>query len=416
MNDSLNVQLNGVSVGVITRRADRRIVFEFNESYTKYPNRPTLSQSFEGVAGGVRNRERASSSGHVSSFFSNLLPEGQLLSYLARTAGLRETQEFELLEFLGADLPGAVIVSREGEQSERTYQLSLDVSDTDVLRFSLAGVQLKFSALLKRGGRLTIPVRGLGGDWIVKLPSAGFARMPENEYSVMQMASRIGIGIPETELVPMSNIEGLPPEFADFDEPNAIAIRRFDRTLGRRIHIEDLAQALAQRPGDKYNPQVNYTDVTKLVARACGENDAIEVSKRLMFSAIVGNGDMHLKNWSFIYPDCRTPKLSPAYDFLCTVMYIPGDSMALKLGSARHYRELNLDEFKALAAGASVDQNAFVNAAVDTAVNFREGWTECIESLPIDDALKRTVERQMRTCPAIVSALGRTMHGIKHKR
>lgn len=416
MKDSLNVQLNGVSVGVVTRRTDGRVVFEFNESYPNDPNHPILSQSFVGAAGSVLNRERASSSGQVPSFFSNLLPEGQLLNYLARTAGVRETQEFELLEFLGADLPGAVVVSRAGERGERSYQPSLDVSDKDDLRFSLAGVQLKFSALSKRSGRLTIPAHGLGGDWIVKLPSAEFARMPENEFSVMKTASRVGIDIPETKLIPMSEIEGLPPEFADFEEPNAVAIRRFDRTLERRIHMEDFAQVFGQRPGDKYNPQVNYTDATKLVARVCGEEDAIDVSKRLMFSAIVGNGDMHLKNWSLIYPDSRMPKLSPAYDFLCTTIYISGDSMALKLGSARKWKELTLDDFATVADDAGIDQTAFVNAAIDTCVKFREEWSDCTKSLPIDDMLKRSVERQMRTCPAIVSALGYTPHIAKRDR
>ncbi|MCY4095531.1 MAG: HipA domain-containing protein [Gammaproteobacteria bacterium] len=408
MKDCLNVQLNGVPVGAVVRRVDGRVVFEFSDSYLNNPNRSILSQSFVGVAGGVRNRERASSSGQVPSFFSNLLPEGQLLNYLANAAGVRETQEFELLEFLGADLPGAVVVSREDERSERPIQPSADVSDSDDLRFSLAGVQLKLSALVKQGRRLTIPAQGLGGDWIVKLPSAAYARMPENEYSVMMMASRVGIAIPETYLVPVGEIEGLPREFADIRQSNAIAIRRFDRGLGRRIHAEDFAQAFGQRPIDKYNPQLNYTDVTQLVAHVCGENDAIDVSKRLMFSAIVGNGDMHLKNWSFIYPDGRKPELSPAYDFLCTTVYLPEDDLALKLGSARHWKNLTLDDFNAVADGAGLDRDSFVNAAVETVLKFREGWDDCAKSLEVDQALKHSIERQMRTCPAIVSVLEQT--------
>ena len=52
------------------------------------------------------------------------------------------------------------------------------------LRFSLAGVQLKFSALMETSKGLTLPVGGAGGDWIVKLPSPRFDAVPENEYAI----------------------------------------------------------------------------------------------------------------------------------------------------------------------------------------------------------------------------------------
>ena len=54
-----------------------------------------------------------------------------------------------------------------------------------VLRFSLAGVQLKFSAVMEASGGLTIPAGGMGGSWIVKLPSARFAAVPENEFAML---------------------------------------------------------------------------------------------------------------------------------------------------------------------------------------------------------------------------------------
>ena len=336
MKDCLKVYLHGVAVGEIVRFDDGRIGFEFDDEYRNDFSRFTLSQSFVDAEGGVRTLEPLSSSGQLPTFFSNLLPEGQLLTYVARAAGVRKTQEFELLKYLGADLPGDVVVRREGERSEHRQPISSGVEEAEDLRFSLAGVQLKLSAIVRRGGALTIPAHGLGGDWIVKLPTAAYQRMPENEYSVMAMAAHVGIDIPETKLVPIVEIEGLPAEFSNFEESHAFAIRRFDRTLERRIHMEDFAQALAQRPADKYNPQLNYSDLVRLVAKVCGEDDAIEFSRRLMFSAIVGNGDMHLKNWTLIYLDGRTPHLSPAYDFLCTTVYIPADSLALKLGSARH--------------------------------------------------------------------------------
>ena len=406
MRDRLRVYLHGRFIGEVERFDDGRISFDFDDAYRLDPDRPTLSQAFLTDEGGVTSLERLASSGFVPSFFSNLLPEGQLRTYLARTAGVRETQEFELLEFLGADLPGAVEVRRDDDGAIARLRSPIETSDeSELLRFSLAGVQLKFSAIERRGGGLTIPAHGLGGDWIVKLPSTQYPRMSENEYSVMSIAERVGIDVPEVRLVPMSEIQGLPTEITNFDESNALAVRRFDRDSGRRIHIEDFAQALAQYPSDKYNPAVNYADLTRLVAIVCDERGVIDFANRLMFNAIVGNGDMHLKNWSFIYPDGVSVKLSPAYDLLCTTVYIPQDDLALRLGAARKWQDLSLEDFVAVADRAGVNRTLFVDAAVDTASRFHDRWKECANSLPVEDSLKLSIEKQMTICPAIQAAM-----------
>ena len=211
---------------------------------------------------------------------------------------------------------------------------SSNLNSSRALRFSLAGVQLKFSAIERQTGWFTIPAYGLGGDWIVKLPSTEYSRVAENEYSVMSVAGRVGIDVPEMKLTRVAEIEGSLPEITNLEESEALVSKRFDRALSRRIRMEDFAQALAQRPADKYNPQVTNNDLTKLVAQVCGEDDVIEFARRLTFNAIVGNGDMHLKNWTLLYPDGRTSELSPAYDFLCTTVYIPDDGLALRLGTA----------------------------------------------------------------------------------
>src|SRR5438105_10451692 len=59
------------------------------------------------------------------------------------------------------------------------------------LRFSLAGVQLKFSAVMEASGGLTIPAGGMGGSWVVKLPAGRFASVPENEYRSEEHTSEL---------------------------------------------------------------------------------------------------------------------------------------------------------------------------------------------------------------------------------
>src|SRR5436853_3301748 len=82
------------------------------------------------------------------------------------------------------------------------------------LRFSLAGVQLKFSAVMEASGGLTIPAHGVGGSWIVKLPSTQFPAVPENEYVMLELARAVGITVPEIRLVPVSDIRSLPEDAA----------------------------------------------------------------------------------------------------------------------------------------------------------------------------------------------------------
>jgi serine/threonine-protein kinase HipA len=119
------------------------------------------------------------------------------------------------------------------------------------MRFSLAGVQLKFSAVQQANGGLTIPATGKGGSWIVKLPSSRFDAVPENEYSMMELARMLGMDVPETQLLPINQIANIPAGIGKYGD-SAFVIKRFDRVDGQAIHIEDFAQVFGVYPQDKY--------------------------------------------------------------------------------------------------------------------------------------------------------------------
>src|SRR5436189_5912897 len=149
--NALAVHLHGRRIGIINRLAGDRQLFSFEQDYIDDPNRPTLSLSFKGQAGGIVTALRPVSR-HVPPFFSNLLPEGHLRTYLAEQAGVKPEREFFLLAALGEDLAGAVTVTpldasrrdddhpRHDEEHDKEEQ-----REDGVLHFSLAGVQLKFS-------------------------------------------------------------------------------------------------------------------------------------------------------------------------------------------------------------------------------------------------------------------------------
>ena len=172
--------------------------FAFEESYLNDPERPVLSQSFFSPSGEIITETKATRV-KLPPFFSNLLPEGPLRTYLAERGGIKPAREFKLLELLGEDLPGAVIVRPlEGIVTAHTETEYKERNNNEKpYRFSLAGVQLKFSGIAGKNGGLTIPAGGIGGDWIIKLPAQNFTHVPENEWAMLHLAAEIGIPVPD---------------------------------------------------------------------------------------------------------------------------------------------------------------------------------------------------------------------------
>ena len=272
-----------------------------------------------------------------------------------------------------------------------------DSATVPALRFSLAGVQLKFSGLKRHGknGGLTIPVSGTGGDWIVKLPSSRHPNVPENEFASMSLASRLGIDVPEIDLIGIDKIEGL-PEGLDRYGASAFAIRRFDRNEAGAVHIEDFAQVYRVYPDDKYE-NASYRSILTVLAAETDDTSMIEFIRRLTYSVLIGNGDMHLKNWSLIYPDRKRPILSPAYDLLSTVPYIPDDEAALKFLRARAWASFTYDELIAIADKARVASHMIVDAAKETVERFDDLWSKAKAELPFSADVSDAIERHRQS-------------------
>jgi len=401
--NALSVRLYGRHIGVITRLAGDRQFFAFEQDYIEDQKRPTLSLCFKGSTGGLVTDTRPTGR-RVPPFFSNLLPEGHLREYLAKRADVNPEREFFLLAVLGADLPGALVIApMEGGEPPADAQHDHDDKQDDddhghggeqPLRFSLAGVQLKFSALMEASGGLTIPADGMGGSWIVKLPSARYQAVPENEFTMLELARRVGIAVPENKLVDISTIKGL-PEQAHTAEGKALAVKRFDRLPdGKPIHMEDFAQVFGEFPNDKYKHH-SYANIAAVLWAEIGDGAVEEFVRRLVFSVLIGNADMHLKNWSLLYPDQRTPALSPGYDFVATLPYIPGDKLGLSFGGSRNLSEITQDQMRRFADTARIPASPLWQIAAETAEGTAEAWKtlEQADLLPKD--LRASIENQI---------------------
>ena len=261
----LEVLLYGEPIGTLTQIGGDRTIFAFNDDYIADSGRPVLGLGFKNRYGELLTEFRPYRT-RTMPFFSNLLPEARLRDYLAERAGVNPGREFHLLWALGEDLPGAITVrSADGEEwppeiGEPLDEDSARERDEKALRFSLAGVQLKFSALESASGGLTIPAKGIGGSWIVKLPSERFRGVPENEFSMMSLARKLGMNVPAAGLVNVKDIDGLPPDVVTMDG-KALAIERFDRLSdGSRVHTEDFAQIFGVYPeeGDQGTPTFGF--------------------------------------------------------------------------------------------------------------------------------------------------------------
>jgi serine/threonine-protein kinase HipA len=395
----LEVLLYGEVIGTLTLVQGDRTLFAFNQGYIDNTARPTFSLSFKDALGGLLTDFKPVQT-RVPPFFANMLPEGSLRDYLAQRAGVNPKREFFLLWVLGNDLPGAVTirpvdgeawppdVEGGGEDEEERRRKAL--------RFSLAGVQLKFSAVMSATGGLTIPAQGVGGEWIVKLPSLKFGSVPENEYAMMSLAAGIGMDVPEMMLLPVDEIAGMPEGVAALKGP-ALAVRRFDRSEEGSFQIEDFAQVFGIFPEDKYKT-ASSRNIAEVIAAEAGEQDVAEFIRRLVFSVLIGNADMHLKNWSLIYRDRRAARLAPAYDFVSTIPYIPDNKAALTLGRNKRMDQFSLDELAYLAGKARLPEKLVLDTARETVARFHDIWqAEAKNRLPKD--LVAPIEAHTKSVP-----------------
>jgi len=394
----LEVRLGDAHVGTLTLLADEVSEFVISEEYRQRYPRPVLGQFFEDDL-----TRRHTSRMRLPPFFANLLPEGPLRELIAEREGIHKQREFFLIARLGEDLPGAVVVKPatvlSWDVAEPLEATGAPTEPVEPLRFSLAGVQLKFSMLRKDRG-MTLPMGGKGGDWIVKLPDNRYDRVPENEFSMMSWARAAGLQVPESLLVRVADLEGL-PEGISLREEVAYAVRRFDRPEpGHRIHMEDMAQVLGLYSDEKYK-KYNYETVAKIILSVSGVDALREFLRRLVFIIAIGNGDAHHKNWSLLYPDGVRAELSPAYDFVSTIQYIPNDTIALNLARSKQFGDVTLASFERLARKLELggqDVLPIVKAAIEATL---QSWSSIRADLPIPEEFKRRIEEHWKKVPLL---------------
>lgn len=415
----LKLSLHGHIVGYLAGYDNGKNVLTFAQEFIMDNRRPTLSLTTRPDFPHVDKRlaEQWVHRQRLNPVLSNLLPEGALRSLLTHGLKIHSDNEFELLAYLGHDLPGALVAEHLEIDDIPSYIFDADpikpalplIVSPDQLpsypHFSLAGVQMKFS-MSHQGGRFTLPNTQKHtdlGDWIIKTPSIVHPGVAENEYSIMKLAQVVGVDIPNIQLVRLEQLENL-PKINLPNESYAYAIERFDRqkdassSLVKRIHSEDFAQILGKYAHDKYEGG-NYNQIAKILYQYSqdGLADVKQLARRLLVNILLGNGDAHLKNWSVIYPDGYHLRLSPAYDIVFTKAYILNEtSLALNLGKIKNWYQVDLPDFEYWAKKADIPWRAVKPELKDVMDIAREQWRDKLIDLPILDSHKQSLLEHWR--------------------
>lgn len=275
---------------------------------------------------------RMTTGGAVPPFFAGLLPEGVRLGVVTASTKTSTDDHFTLLLAIGADTIGNVRVLPAGTKPPDHAPMFAPERDTDFRKVferltgsvdadpvGLPGVQPKVSAAM-----WSTPTNTTTGPAILKLnPPTGFPRLVENEHFFMRMAAACGIRTARTQLL------------HDAEGRSALLVDRFDRRGNIRIAQEDACQVADLYPASKY--RIHAETAIGALAGACARGGGsqatatLELLRVVVFSWLIGNGDLHGKNLSIYKPDGFW-RPTPAYDLLTTQPYTGWrDPMALNL-------------------------------------------------------------------------------------
>ena len=153
-----------------------------------------------------------------------------------------------------------------------------------------------------------------GEQWVIKFFNNEPVDAPLIEHASMRLAAKAGITVAQTQVVPLLGL-------------HAVAIRRFDRAFGGRIHSISAGTAIRAATAAGQEPQLGYPELARLLRRAGvaqnGVNllDAQELFRRMVFNILMDNTDDHEKNHSLLVVnpfEHGRLRLAPAYDVLPT--------------------------------------------------------------------------------------------------
>ena len=253
---------------------------------------------------------------------------------------------------------------------------------------TVPGVQKKMSLHLDNSGatpRLTLVNYPTG--YILKPQTKEYPCLPEAEYLVMQMAEKAKI-----KTVPHALIR-----IKAQDNALAYITKRIDRRDGKMLAMEDFCQLDGRLTEDKYKG--SYERCAKIIRKYSSRAglDITELFIRVVFSYIVGNSDMHLKNFSLIESDENSGSyiLSDGYDMLPVNTVNPADTEQTALTMNGKKRNLHRNDFLKFADACQIDR-AVAGKIIDRLKRYESEFIRETEQSYLTDELKESLIALMK--------------------
>ncbi|MGQ0642770.1 MAG: type II toxin-antitoxin system HipA family toxin [Gemmatimonadaceae bacterium] len=409
--------LDGRVVGTVYQDTHSNLRFVYEESWRADEASYPLSLSMPLTA-----REHRHPAIHA--YLWGLLPDNErTLEHYGRTFSVSPRNPVSLLQHIGADCAGAVQFvppDRLSELEGPNKKVQVDwIDEAEVARelrsaketglaghdrrtigrFSLAGAQPKI-ALFHKNGKWGRPLGRTPTTHILKPPSNQFTGFAENEHLCLDLAEELGLSAAS------STIRVL-------DDEVAVVVERFDRRPNehryRRLHQEDMCQALSVLPWGKYQNEggPGIASIVGLIQEA-SLNPEVDLAR---FIDVVGLNwvlaatDAHAKNYAFIHVPGGGVRLAPFYDIVSYLPYtdrrLHDIKMAMTIGSDYFIRKIARRHWVALASEARLTPDyvlgrleALLPRIPDAAsVVARRAVAQGLNSQIVESLAERIVER-----------------------
>lgn len=215
---------------------------------------------------------------------------------------------------------------------------------------AITGVQPKLSlGLAKTKNDLRFTIVDDKSNYIIKPQSETYSSLPENEDLCMHLAAEFRINVAKHGLVRLKSGN------------LAYITERFDRSGETKIACEDLCQLTESLTEYKYRG--SYEKTGQIITQYSTQPglDISHYYQLILFCFIIGNADMHLKNFSMIEKLDGTFCLSPAYDLVCTHLVIKNESEQMSLNLNGKKNKLSKEDFDMLGLNLQLNEKQIEN-------------------------------------------------------
>ena len=379
--------LDGREMGRVTRDNRARLTFTYNEDWRTAENAYPLSISMPLALAQHANAR-------IDTFLWGLLPDNQLvLDQWARKFHVSARNAFSLISAVGEDCAGAVQFVRperleailgavppeiewltEANIAQRLRALREDHSawriPRDTGQFSLAGAQPK-TALLFENGRWGVPSGRIPTTHILKPPLGEFAGHAENEHFCLELARALGLPVVDSRIM-------------RFGDEVAIVVERYDRIRTeaglRRVHQEDICQALGIPPTSKYQNEggPGIRDIVELLRTYSGSaaEDVRTFLDSVAFNWLIVGTDAHAKNYALLIGAGGRVRLAPLYDLASVFPYpridIKRVKLSMKLGGEYRFRNIQIRHWRRQAEELGVNPDELVHRVDELAMQLTD--------------------------------------------